>query len=56
MKALAIPLLRHALAALAGGLVARGYFDATAADLLVGAGLGVANFAWYLVEKRLNRA
>jgi hypothetical protein len=55
MKALVLPLIRHALAASAGALVARGYLDAAGSEMLIGAGLGVANFAWYMIERVLAK-
>jgi hypothetical protein len=54
MMQLLTPVLRHALAAGAGALMARGYIDATGAEMLVGLGLSVANFGWYVVEKKVK--
>lgn len=50
-----LPIIRHALQALAGALTARGVIDGSMEEAIVGLGVSAATILWYYLEQRRKR-
>ena len=50
-----LPIIRHALQALAGALAARGLIDGSVEEAIVGFGVSAATILWYYLEQRRKR-
>lgn len=51
-----LPIIRHALQALAGALTTRGLIDGSMEEAIVGLGVSVATILWYYLEQRRKKA
>lgn len=51
-----LPILRHALQAIAGFLAAKGIIDGSMEEAIVGFGVSAATIAWFWWERRKRSA
>lgn len=51
-----LPIVRHALQALAGALVAQGYLDASMTEAVIGLGVSAFTLAWWGIEKAIKQS
>jgi hypothetical protein len=50
-----LPIVRHALQALAGALVAQGYLDASMTEAVIGLGVSAFTLAWWGIERSIKQ-